>query len=114
MGKKAEIVTRIIMLLSIFCMLGVVFSTGCGQQKDPTPPTITINEEDSADWTTVTITFNNHYRDQHGPTYIVLRNPEELAAYREQVEFLLERLEETDRRMNIHTDVPEVDYGVAP
>lgn len=106
MGQKAEIVARIIMLLAIMCMLGVVFSTGCGAQKGSGPPTITINEEDSSDWTTVTITYNNHQRDQHGPSYIILETPEELQAYKKEVEFLLDRLDETERRMNIHTDVP--------
>ena len=96
MGKKAKIIATLLLAMVI---------TGC-EQKSSLPPTITVNEEDSSDWTTVTIFFNNHYRDNQGPTYMVLRNPQELQDYKEQVEFLLKRLEETERRMNVHE--PEI------
>lgn len=102
MGQKAKVIGMLVVLLA-FC--------GCERKVSP-PPHISVNELDSDSYTSITITYNYHYRDQNGPTYVVLDTPEAIAAYKKQVEWLLGRLDEAERRMNIHE--PETETPVQP
>lgn len=78
-----------------------VLLTGCKAKIFP-PPAIEVQRLDTASNTGMTVYFRHFPRDQNGHTYVQLNSPEEIAAFREQIEFLIKRLEEGDVRMNVH------------
>lgn len=94
MGAKTKVAAVILAMTALLLV-------GCENQPLP-PPTIQINESDSSNFTVVTVIHENLYYSQQEDPHVILSTPEEVAAYKEQVEFLLNRLDEVERRMNIH------------
>lgn len=93
MGAKTKIIWVILIPLVFF---------GCEIATTP-PPNIRIERVETSEWAGVTIYFDHHYqKSSNGTHYVTLNSPEEVAAYKEQVEFLLSRLEEVELRMNVH------------
>lgn len=86
----------------ISLILLVVLFVGCESKKIFPPPTIEVQRLDTASNTGMTVYFRHFLRDSNGTTYVQLDSPEEIAAFREQVDFLIKRLEEGDVRMNVH------------
>lgn len=92
-------------LLAGCLLLGATQQQGCEHRTYN--PTIEVERLDTSEWTGVTIYYRDHPRSDQEGTYVILSTPEELTRYREEVEFLLSRLEETELRMNVHE--PEVE-----
>jgi hypothetical protein len=111
MGKKTKIAWLLVIVLALLSPA----ITGCDQATTYPPPTIAVEEFDSAASTSVMVTFYNTFRKDngHGPPYVQLNNADEVRAYIQEVEFLLSRLEETERRMNIHEPEPVEQVEVA-
>ena len=100
MGKKAK--------MSLLLIVGFVVllpNLGCEEEEDP--PAIRVERTDTNSWAGATIYFDNHECDGGGTHFVVLDTPEKVEAYREEVEFLLDRLSETETRMNVHE--PEIE-----
>jgi hypothetical protein len=93
-------------LLLAGCLL---ILSGCADVKRQ-DPLITIEKVESANrdpW--VTITYIHHESDD-GVPYVRIENAEDLTKYRQQVQFLLQRLDEVQKRvdeMNPPTPNPE-------
>jgi len=81
----------------------VVVCAGCEQKKSP--PTIEVQSHDTVEWSGLTIHYANN--DMVGDVTVTLQTPEEVLAYKKQVEFLLEQLEDAERKMQVHSDVSE-------
>ena len=88
---------RILWLLSLSFLL---CCCGCNEKE---PDTIEVNSHDTVQWSGLTITFK---RGDFVIGTVDLNTQEELTEYKKQVEFLLEQLEESERKMNVRTDVP--------
>ena len=78
----------------------VVLLVGCSDGLNP-PPKIEVEVNDNTENTTVTVFYQHHDSNNRGCSE-TLKTPEELKAYREQVEFLLNRLDEAEKRMKVH------------
>jgi hypothetical protein len=108
MGQKTKIVnggSASFMFLVIY--LVSLSAAGC-KQTTTTPPDIRVERVETSEWAGVTIYFDHHDQESNGGAHFVtLNSPEEIAVYKEKVEFLLSRLEETEIRMNIHEPEPE-------
>ena len=105
MGTKTEVtfhITKFVicMMAVIVCILSMV--SGCTKKSQYVPSTISVQEYDSSSHTSVTIQFINTYRPQNSPPYVELRTVEDVTAYKQEVEFLLNRLDEAEQRMNVH------------
>lgn len=86
----------------------VVLLSGCENQPTPSP-CIRVERVETSQWAGITVYFDNHNRGSNGRfNYVTLNSPEEIVEYREQVEFLLARLEEAELRMNVHEPEPEI------
>lgn len=104
------------MNIRILCVVlfFVAFSMGmdgCDPTK-PTPPppkpTIVVESTESVENTGATILFKHHLHDQQsGKTWVYLPNPEAIKDYKTQLEFVLKRLEDVERRMNTHEESQE-------
>lgn len=93
MGSKTKIIWVFLIPLVFF---------GCEIATTPSP-NIRIERVETSEWAGVTIYFDHHYQESsNGTHYVTLNSSEEVAAYKEQVEFLLSRLEEAELRMNVH------------
>jgi hypothetical protein len=84
--------------------LAVCLFCGCRTStKKPAPPEITVECLESADASTrVVVRYLNCDFGNGNPPNLVLTTPDQLAAYKKQVEFLLNRLEEAEKRMKVH------------
>lgn len=80
-------------------LIAFLLICGCENGINP-PPKIEVEINDNTDHTTVTV----HYRHHSGGSnpYEELKTPEELAEYKKQVDFLLDRLDEAENRMKVH------------
>ena len=104
MGKKTKVEPALVAVVIIGILMPLIH--GCVTPSPPPIPTIAVEEYDSASSTSVTISFHGTYKHDGAPPYVELNNVEEVQAYMQEVEFLLSRLEETERRMNIHEPEP--------
>jgi hypothetical protein len=79
-----------------------MFLPGCGSVCPP--PDIEVEQLETNEWSGVTVYYKHH----KGATsvYVTLETPEDVAAYKEKVEFLLKRLDEAELRMGVHEDKP--------
>lgn len=99
MGSK----TKMMSCVACLFLATTTQQSGCnGKQAPPPPPTIEVERVDTTDWAGVTVRYRSHCIDQGGRVWVTLGTPEEVEAYKKQVEFLLSRLDETRTRMNVH------------
>lgn len=102
MGAKTKVILVDSLPLAIIILFVALLCSGC-EQTIPPSPNIRIERVETSEWAGVTIYFDHHYqKSSNGTHYVTLNSPEEVAAYKEQVEFLLSRLEEAELRMNVH------------
>lgn len=88
----------------VLSFLLVLLVLGCDTISPP-PPAIEVEINDNTDVTTVTVVYKYHHgRDYPAASF---ETPEEVEAYKKQVEFLLKRLDEAQVRMNVHE--PEIE-----
>jgi len=107
MGKKTKIVNGGSVSF-MFLVIFLVSLSVAGCKNTSTPPEIRVERVETSEWAGVTVYFDSHRQESSGgPHYVTLNSPEEIAVYREQVEFLLSRLEEAELRMNVHEPEPE-------
>ena len=76
--------------------------SGCAEVLSP-PPKIEVEGHDTTELSGITVSYEyNHSRN--GSSYVELNSPEEVAAYKKQVQFLLKQLDDAERKMAIRTD----------
>ena len=85
----------------ILAIVALLVVCGCNQPPPPLP-SIEVENHNTTDWNGITVRYQHH--DTAGN--VTLETPEEIAACKKQVEFLLKELEEAERKMNVHTDEP--------
>lgn len=96
--------------VSVIAMLG-----GCGDPPSrPTPPppsmpTIKVEQQETNQNTTLVVIYLNHERDSYGngrysEPYVKINKLDNLRAYKKEVEFLLSRIDDTEKKMLIHED----------
>lgn len=111
MGEKTKVALYFILvglscspiaIITMFAALLCCVLPGCEIAPTPTPK-IRVERVETSEWAGVTVYFDSHYQESTGgPHFVTLNSPEEIEAYKEQVEFLLSRLEEVELRMNVH------------
>lgn len=102
MGEKTKVILVDRSLLAIIILLVALLCFGC-EQTIPPPPKIRVKRVETSEWAGVTVYFDSHYQESNnGSHFVILNSPEQIKAYKEQVEFLLSRLEEAELRMNVH------------
>lgn len=90
-----------ILAFTILCFVGC-------NSSPPIPPKIEVTGHDTTEFSGITVQYKHHHRGQNnGPAYIELNSPEEIESYKKQVQFLLNQLEDAQRKMNTHE--PELD-----
>lgn len=72
---------------------------GCEQQKRPQPST-TIECTETMDYTGVKITYR-YYVNNNGEFHVQLKNLEDIQKYRRELEFLLNRLDEVEKKISV-------------
>lgn len=89
--------------IAAFILMTLLACTGCPPPPSPVPKAkIEVERLDSAEGTRVVVRFLHFNQHQNGTFSVQLNNPEEVNVFQEQVQFLLTRLQEAERQMNIH------------
>jgi hypothetical protein len=86
-------------------------SFSCAEKKpQPAPPppptsTIEVEEHETNKNISLTVRYVNHFQDY--TVFVKLDSLAKLRAYKKEVEFLLQRIEQVEERMNVHEDKPK-------
>lgn len=87
-----------------FVLLFVLF--GCESENIPLRPQISVEQSESEENCSITIKYSEHmcteYRNGYSYFYIQINDFSELEKYKNQVKFLLNKIEETEKKMTIH------------
>lgn len=84
-----------------FLLVLVICIIGCDQNALKPAPKIEVEIQDNTENTKVIVHYRNHSRDNNEACEY-LNTPEEIRHYKEQVEFLLNRLDEAETKMKVH------------
>ncbi len=94
----------VVFLLYVIALFVV---SGCSGSPLP-PPKIEVEGHDTTEWSGITVKYYNHTPAHKGdPPMVTLNTPEQIAAYKKQVVFLLKALEDAERKMAIRNDKPD-------
>lgn len=100
MGKETK------MRRILACVALVVCISGCDAKVFPDPK-IEVEGHDTTTWSGITVKYCYHQGGYNGePPLVRLNTPEDVAQYKTQVEFLLDQLEDAERKMEIRADHP--------
>lgn len=77
--------------------------SGCAEVLSYPPPKIEVEGHDTTELSGITVRYEYH-PSLNGSSYVKLNSPEEVAAYKKQVQFLLKQLDDAERKMAIRTD----------
>lgn len=95
----------ILALPMAFIALAIIMGCGGCDKKDApsSEPTLyfRVKTEDSIKGVTVTVNFEN-LQSNNNHRFVVLQNLENLREYKKQIEFMLNRLDEAEKRMLTH------------
>ena len=95
-------------LLILSCLLA-----GCQMPDKPAPPpppkpTIKVSQSETNHNNSVVVYYVDHDQERqnngYGEPHAVLRNIQDIKLYKAEVEFLLKRLDEAEKKMTIHED----------
>lgn len=118
MGKKAKVILCDPAMIAVL-LVGLLMPLfhGCTVERSaPPPPQMRVERTDTSQMTGVIVYYDHHFQEGssgYHTFYLSLNTPEEVAAYLEEVEFLLTRLEEAQQRMNIHEpELEEIVQGI--
>jgi len=84
----------------LFLALVVAFScaaSGCKQERKS--PVVKVERVERSGTASLKITYENH-SSNNGTPYVDLHGPEEVRAYKQQLQFLLSQIEEAEKRMD--------------
>ena len=79
-----------------------ICTVGCDQNSLKPAPKIEVQIQDNTDNTTVIVHYRHHSISENREACEYLSTPEEIRHYKEQVEFLLKRLDEAEIKMKVH------------
>lgn len=89
-------------LRNLILLFAFVLIVGCNENSLKPAPKIEVEVQDNTDNTKVIVYYRHHGTGQNREACEYLNTPEEVAHYKEQVEFLLKRLDEAELKMQIH------------
>ena len=82
------------------------FLFGFGPEAPPLKPTITVDQVENNSQCSIVIKYVEHpfntYRDRNSICFVAIYDFDELKRYKSQVKFLLEKIEETEKKMTIN------------
>lgn len=99
---RGTISNSVFFTIVVLCLVWGI--SGCGDEATPPRPKIEVEGHDTTEWSGITIRYSHHSSEQYGPAYVNLNTPEEVAAYKKQVKFLLDQLEDAERKMAVKSD----------
>lgn len=93
-------------LITLAILAGML--VGCEDRIFVGPPaTIAVERAEAATGgVRVIVYYRNHQTSQQEHCFLTLDNVDQIREYRRQAEFLLNQLDEAERRMQVHEQVP--------
>lgn len=98
---RATISNSVFFIVVVACLAWGI--SGCSESLYPAPK-IVVEGHDTTEWSGITIRYAHHPREKNGTSYMSLNTLEEVAAYKKQVKFLLDQLEDAERKMAVKSD----------
>jgi hypothetical protein len=93
-------------LVVLLVMALTVLMPGCGPTQRPAAPEpeIKVERTETTNGASIIVRYVNHDMDSAGNVRarVVLDSPEKLQQYKKQVLFLLNQLDEAEKRSNVH------------
>jgi len=93
------------------CFLLLIIIVGCSEAKPskptpvPQPEILVISKESTENNVSVTVKYFNHLYGDDCHCFVTISNHEQLDDYKRKIEFLLNQLEQIDKRMQINESV---------